>query len=331
MEDIIIKYLTQTATEEEMKQLSDWLEDSSDNQQQFAVTRDLWFASEASISSRYGESAKAFSIFKNNALAFESRKKKNFFSMRLLKLAASVALLIVCSAIAFFSGKKSVTNVPQVTNVVMNQAIMGSGHKGTVTLPDGSLAWLNSNSKLIYPDQFEEGIRKVKLIGEGYFEVKPNVNAPFYVETSDMSVKVLGTHFDVQNYENKNISETVLLSGKVEVILKNNGERRILSPNEKISFDRQTNSYTVDQVDGVEYALWTADKLTFEDERLSTIFRKMERWYGIEISCKQGVPLNSRYSLTIRNESKEEILKMLSILVRINYTIKDDSIIIHKM
>lgn len=79
---------------------------------------------------------------------------------------------------AFFIGKESTPHTSQIVNVVMNQAIMGPGHKGSVTLPDGTLAWLNSNSKLIYPDQFEEGVRKVKLIGEGYFEVTPNVKAP---------------------------------------------------------------------------------------------------------------------------------------------------------
>lgn len=331
MEDIIIKYLNQTATENEMRALLEWLDENIDNQRQFATTRDLWFASEASVSSRYGESANAFSRFRENALAFENRKSKNGISIRLVKIAASIALLIACSAMAFFIGKESTPHTSQIVNVVMNQAIMGPGHKGSVTLPDGTLAWLNSNSKLIYPDQFEEGVRKVKLIGEGYFEVTPNVKAPFYVETSDMSVKVLGTRFDVQNYEKKNISETVLLSGKVEVMMKSNGERRVLSPNEKLSLDRQTNRYTVDRVDAAEYALWTAEKLVFADERLSTILRKMERWYGISISCKQGVPLDSRYSLTIRNESKEEILKMLSILVRIDYTIKDETIVIYKI
>lgn len=331
MEDIIIKYLNQTATEEEMKLLLDWLEQDQDNQQQLATTRELWLASEASLSSRYGESGKAFGTFKKNAILFEQGRKKRFFIMRFMKIAASVALLVACTAIAFLSGRESVVENIQMVNVVMNQAIMGPGHKGSVSLPDGTLVWLNSNSKLVYPDQFEANGRKVKLEGEGYFEVTPDAEAPFYVETADMSVKVLGTHFDVQNYEKKNVSETVLLSGKVEVVIKKNGEKHLLSPNEILSLDRQTNEYSVGKVDAAEYALWTAEKLVFEDEPLSTILRKMERWYGVDISCLSGVPLNSRYSLTIRNESMEEILKMLSILVHIDYTIKEDTIILYKI
>lgn len=331
MKDIIIKYLNQTATENEMEKLLYWLEQNQENQQQFITTRDLWLASEATLSSQYGESAKAFIAFKRKAILFEHSKNKNLFINRFVKVAASIALLVVCSSIAFFYGKESVSNNTQIMTVVMNQAIMGPGHKGSVTLPDGTRAWLNSNSKLIYPDQFEKDARKVKLEGEGYFEVIKDVNTPFYVETADMSVKVLGTHFDVQNYEKKNISETVLLSGEVEVMIKKNGEKRILSPNEKLFFDRQTNVHNVEKVNAAEYALWTAEKLVFEDECLSTILRKMERWYGINVSCQSGVPLSSRYSLTIRNESIEEILKMLSILVRVDYTIKDDIIIIYKI
>lgn len=330
MEDIIIKYLNQTATDEEMKLLSDWLEQSSDNQQQFTVTRDLWFTSEASFSSHTDESAKAFNLFKQNALAFENRRKKNVFSMHFLKIAVSVALLIACTTVAFYFGKGSVTNMPKIVNVVMNQVIMGAGNKGSVTLPDGTLVWLNNNSKLVYPEQFEANARRVKLIGEGYFEVKSNADAPFYVETSDMSVKVLGTHFDVRSYEQKSISETVLLSGKVEVEMMNGGKKHILSPDEKISFDKRTNQYTVAHVNATEYVLWTADKLVFEDERLSVILRKMGRWYGIDISCEQGVPSDARYSLTIRNEPLEEILKMLSFLVHIDYIKKENSVVISK-
>ena len=91
MEDIIIKYLNQTATENEMRALLEWLDENIDNQRQFAITRDLWFASEASVSSRYGESANAFSRFRENALAFENRKSKNGISIRLVKIAASIA------------------------------------------------------------------------------------------------------------------------------------------------------------------------------------------------------------------------------------------------
>lgn len=330
MEDIILNYLNQTATDQEMKTLLHWLEQKEENQRQYATTRDLWLVSGATLSSHYGESGKAFRLFKQKASAFEARKKKGEFRQRLLKVAAVAALFILCSLAGYFTGKESTSTDPQVVHVVMNQAIMGAGHKGSVTLPDGTLVWLNSNSKLSYPDQFERNTRIVRLEGEGYFEVEPNKEAPFYVETTDMTVKVLGTHFDVKNYDQKNMFETILLSGKVEVQMKKNREKLVLLPNEKLSFDKQTNTYDVEQVDAEEYTLWTADKLIFEDEKLATIIRKMERWYGISISCRQGVPLHSSYSLTIRNETKEEILKMLSIIAPIAYQVQGDEIILSK-
>ena len=95
----------------------------------------------------------------------------------------------------------------------MNQAIMGKGSKGSVTLPDGSVAWLNTNSKLTYPEKFSDKYRKVKLEGEGYFKVKKNEQAPFFVETNQMTVNVLGTSFDVKDYSDKMNSETTLITG----------------------------------------------------------------------------------------------------------------------
>lgn len=329
MENIILKHLDQTATKEEMKALLDWLEESEENQKQFASIRDLWLASRATLSFVNGESGKAFRLFRNNALKFEERRRRKIIDGSMLKIAAAVALLVICSIGSYITGKKNTLPTTQVVRVMMNQTIMGQGHKGSVTLPDGTVVWLNSNSKLIYPDKFEESTRSVKLEGEGYFEVTSNKDAPFYVETTDMTVKVLGTHFDVRSYERKNAFEAVLLSGKVEVQMKKNGEKLILAPNEKFSFDKQTNSYGVEKVNASDYTLWTAEKLIFEDESLSAIFKKMERWYDIDISCQKNVPLNARYSLTVRNEPMEEILKMLSIIAQIEYTIKDDKIIIH--
>lgn len=326
MDDIIIKYLNQTATEEEMKLLYAWLESDIDNQKYFAAIRDVWFTSEAALASLYGKNTNAFTTFKNRALAFESRKKQKNNKMFLFKIAASVVILISCSLVGFLMGKEYFPVKPQIVTVKTNQVLTGVGHKEKIILPDGSFAWLNSNSKLMYPDKFERNSRKVILDGEGYFEVKHDKNSPFYVETSNMSVKVLGTHFDVQCYSERDISEAILLSGKVEVQLKCNNDTHVLSPNEKLSFDKQNNKISLIKVDATDYALWTAEKLVFEDERLIDILKKIEHWYNIKISIQNNVPLNTRYSLTIRNESKEEILRMLSILAHFNYTINGNVI-----
>ena len=212
--------------------------------------------------------------------------------------------------------------------IVQNRVIMGKDSKGAVTLPDGTTVWLNAGSMLVYPDRFSDNKRSVKLEGEGYFEVVRDEKAPFFVETDGMVVNVLGTHFNVKNYENKETIETTLLSGKVEVLLSGMSSGIVLKSNQRISCNRQNGTYSLAEVDASDYIIWIGDKLVCTNEKLSTILHRMKHWYNIDIECRKGVPLDHRLSLTIRKESPEEILKLLTLISPIRYTIEGDKIII---
>lgn len=325
MDEVILKYLNETATDNELKQLLKWLDEKEENQQYFSEIRDLWLAS-AKPFANISEDIEAFSLFKKNALAYELRQKGKRFTLKWLSTAAAV-LLLICSVGSYYAGQKSITL--QTVDVLINQTITGAGNKGIVTLPDGTLVWLNSNSKLIYPEKFTSNVRKVTLEGEGYFEVVSNKNAPFYVDVENMTVKVVGTHFNVQSYKQKERSETVLLSGKVEILCKNTGKTIALSPNQKILFDKKQNNYTIQQVHAADYALWKEEKLTFDNEELGVILRKIGYWYGVDMTYGKDIPVNAKYSLAIRNESREDILKTLSIIAPINYKIENEHIFIN--
>lgn len=325
MDKIILKYLNETATDNELEQLLKWLDQKEENMQYFSEIRDLWIASAKPFANTLDD-AEAFSRFKKDILNYEFRQKGKRFSLKWLSAAAAV-LLLICSVGSYYTGKKSIPL--QTVQVMVNQIITGTGNKGSITLPDGTLVWLNSNSKLIYPEKFTSNVRKVTLEGEGYFEVMPSKNAPFYVEVENMTVKVLGTHFNVQSYKHKERTETALLSGKVEILCKNNGKVIALSPNQKISFDKKLKNYTIQQVNATDYALWKEEQLTFDNEELGVILTKIGYWYSIDMVYGQNIPIKSRYSLAIRNESKEEILKMLSIIAPIDYKIENEHIFIN--
>lgn len=324
MDEIILKYLNETATDNELEQLLKWLDKNEENLQYFSEIRDLWLASAKPFANTLDD-AEAFNRFKKEVLTYEFRQKSKRFTLKWLSAAA--VLLLVCSVGSYYAGKKSISL--QTVQVVVNQITTGTGNKRTITLPDGTFVWLNSDSRLIYPEKFTSNIRKVTLEGEGYFEVTPNKNAPFYVEVENMTVKVLGTHFNVQSYKHKKCTETVLLSGKVEILCKNNGKVIALSPNQKISFDKKQKNYTVQQVNATDYALWKEEQLTFDNEELGVILTKIGYWYSVNMVYEKNIPIKSRYSLAIRNESKEEILKMLSIIAPIDYKIENEHIFIN--
>lgn len=294
MNDIILKYLQGNASEKEKELLLVWLRADEENKKTFSEIRDRWLESDAAPVSDPELVKRAFKRFTTGIEAKERARRQRRLSYY-MKVAASVAILLVCSLGGYFTGQNQLFDSSIEEQLIMNRVIMGKGSKGSVTLPDGTTAWLNANSMLIYPEQFSDNKRSVKLEGEGYFEVVRNEKAPFFVETDGMIVNVLGTHFNVKNYENKETIETTLLSGEVEVS---------------------------------DYIIWIGDKLVCTNEKLSTILHRMKHWYNMEIECKKGVSLDHRLSLTIRKESPEEILKLLTLISPIRYTIEGDKIII---
>lgn len=327
MDDIILKYLQEEASDTEKQAILSWLRSGEENKKYFSEIRDIWLKTGQLPVMRPGYAQDAFNRFLAdvNTLNKEYRRQRmNYF----IKIAASVAVLIICSLGGYFIGKGGISQSVQSGQIVMNQVIMGKDSKGSILLPDGSVAWLNANSKLIYPEHFQADNRRVRLEGEGYFEVVRNEKAPFLVETNGMEVNVLGTHFNVANYAYKQFAETTLLSGKVEIYLPTTKQRFLLKPNQRVRCNPQTGAYQVKDVDGSDYIIWIGDKLVCTNEPLSVILHKIKHWYGLDIVCNGKVPSNQRLSLTIRKESPEEIFKLLALISPIKYTIKVDRIIV---
>lgn len=326
MNDIILKYLQGKASEKEKEVLLGWLRAGEENKKTFSEIRDRWLGTHNPLDNpEYVK--RAFDRFAQLVEVSKNKQKRLRLSY-FYKAAASVAILFVCLLGGYVTGSKQAMDSLSSEPVVLNRVIMGKDSKGPVTLPDGTTAWLNAGSRLVYPDHFSDNKRSVKLEGEGYFEVVRNEKAPFFVETDGMVVNVLGTHFNVRNYENKETIETTLLSGKVEVLLSGMSSGIVLKPNQRISCNRQNGTYSLAEVDASDYIIWIGDKLVCTNEKLSTILHRMKHWYNMDIECRKGVPLDHRLSLTIRKESPEEILKLLTLISPIRYAIEGDKIII---
>ena len=161
------------------------------------------------------------------------------------------------------------------------------GSRSRLQLEDGTIVWLNAGSKFSCQSGFSQKNRQVILEGEGYFEVRKNEQAPFFVETNQMTVNVLGTSFDVKDYSDKMNSETTLLTGKVEIQLPNNPNSILLKPNQRIILDKETGVHEIRQVDASEYILWINEKLVCNNEKLSVILHKIKLWYGMDSSANR--------------------------------------------
>ena len=179
--EIIIRYLDGTAELEEKMLLLRWLKQSDGNRDDFTATRDLWLScnvaagNELEVDVALGR-LKDRILLEQDRMGRESRTKKKTLSvvLRWIRIAAVLLLLL---GIGYGIGSRREHSAPDV--IVQNQLITAKGSKGRFTLPDGSVVWLNSATKLTYPNQFADDRRLVSLEGEAYFEVAKDAKKTF--------------------------------------------------------------------------------------------------------------------------------------------------------
>jgi ferric-dicitrate binding protein FerR (iron transport regulator) len=206
-----------------------------------------------------------------------------------------------------------------------------AGQKSTIILPDNTIVTLNGESSLSYRgDWKEESLRSVSLTGEGYFKVTSNPQKPFVVNTSGISIKVLGTTFNVKSYDNDEAVETTLVEGKV--VIEKDGEEDAISesiellPDQKAIFTKNSKQIVLENVKPESEAAWVKGSLVFEDEPFSEIVKDLERWYGTKIIVKDKASLQCRFNTRIENESLEEVLKLFSSSGNVKYSIDDNQV-----
>jgi ferric-dicitrate binding protein FerR (iron transport regulator) len=188
-------------------------------------------------------------------------------------------------------------------------------------LPDSTSGWLNGGSKLKYSSVFTRH-RNVQLSGEAYFEVNHLKKSDFVVSVFDMDVKVLGTKFDVSAYTDDSFTDVILKEGKVEINGKTGVFHQILSPDEKITFNRELKKITMCKVEADDFIAWKDGYLIIDDEPFGRVARKIERWYNAEIVIKDEKLKNYRFKATFKDEPLEEVLRLIAITTPIRYHIE---------
>jgi len=166
----------------------------------------------------------------------------------------------------------------------MNQIIIPYGKRSELTLPDGTHIWLNSGSRLSYPSVFGSDSREVFLSGEAFFEVSHDKNRPFFVFANELKVKVLGTRFNISAYAEDPVIRTVLLEGKINACKNHRFAKEIgLSPGEGVTFNKEEGTMAMSKANIRLYTSWINGYLFFENEPITEVFKKLERYYNREI------------------------------------------------
>ena len=202
-----------------------------------------------------------------------------------------------------------------------------------IILPDSTGVWLNSDSRLEYPEKFSKDTRKVLLTGEAYFDVVSDLSKPFIVQTSQINVKVLGTTFNVTAYEQDYEVTTTLVEGKIELMLNNEHSQAttILYPKQQATINKESNSLSVKTVNPETYISWITGYYKFDNTSFEQIAKQFERQYGITIIFVDNELKSHTYSGTfLNNKPIEYYLNILCDIESFKYTINDSEIIINK-
>lgn len=319
------KFLLKQASAEEIQALIQWLksegsfQDWTDEEWSMASTE-----MDAGVQQRLFVQIKEKINQESNVLLPVSRKENKLHKLYLwtARIASIIMIVLLTSLSVYYYTAEQLKMHDMIVSV-------DKGQKATVVLPDGSKVWVNSDSKLVYGNRFTSKERVLELEGEAYFEVAPDKNRPFIVETDNFSVKALGTSFDVKSYKEDSWASTVLMSGKVEV--KSKKETLILEPDQRILFDKTTGKMEKSIVtDAGDYSGWMYNTLSFEAETFENIVQTLQRLYNTRIIFGTESLKKYRFTGTPGNTSLESILQILSLTSPLSYEVKDSVIILRE-
>ncbi|SFE34198.1 FecR family protein [Chitinophaga sp. CF118] len=206
--------------------------------------------------------------------------------------------------LAYNNGHESASGEP----AAMNTLSTPRGGQYQVTLPDGTIVWLNSASSITFPTAFTGKTRQVQLKGEAYFEVATNAQQPFMVKVNKMEVQVLGTSFNLMAYADEQAIKTTLVDGAVKV--KQENKDVVLKPGQQAQLDDNGDMKVV-KADLDATIAWKNGLFTFNDATIEDVMRQLGRWYDMEIVYPEGIPQDHFRGEMFRNENMSSVLKIL--------------------
>jgi ferric-dicitrate binding protein FerR (iron transport regulator) len=317
IQSIIVRQLDGSASVDEKRALLQWLKASEANREEYREVRDLWLSCGVALQDG-NDTGMAFNRMMRHIQSEGPREGKKKPLIRWYHAAAVILILLVTN---YWFATHPFAGVEKEL-MIQNRLITAKGSKGHFVLPDGSLVWLNSESMLVYPEQFTGTERRVRLEGEGYFEVAKNPAQPFIVESGNLTIEALGTTFNISRYPVQHRTEVVLLEGSVKITSPAIDKDVVLAPNQMLNL-ADDGTLLLCETKARMHAGWIQDNLVFDNDRLADIIIGMESWYRMDIQCPKAFAEKMRMSFTIGTESIQDILKAMSLVIPITWSVND--------
>lgn len=326
----LIKFFKGEATESEMDSIAEWINRSPRNMEYFARQKAIYTAIESVRLKQEPTPATEIPL-----------KKRNHIPVAKYIAAAVVASVCFLAGLWINNSSHKADNQTQLisqsnsSTPIKHSLYTEKGVKGFITLPDSSKVWLNSDSRITYPDEFTGEKRIVSISGEAYFEVMKDSLHPMIVLTNkDFMVEVLGTTFNIRSYEDDATAETTLYTGKIKMHYKDRKSSKIrtadLKPNDSFTYADKSNTHqqTTDAKPEIKKA-WKEGSLIFDNTSMEDVIKRLERWHGTNFIVNNRNIYDRKLSATFTSESIVQIMEIIQMIMPITYSYNNNTVTIN--
>jgi transmembrane sensor len=346
--EFVINYLSGDMSDSQEADFQNWLNEAKANRKFFNEYKDIW---QASLLYKKDMFRPQEAYYKINSKIENLTASKRFLIYRI------AAAIIIGFFIGGLTTYLFLNRINLNNNITYHEIFVPLGAKSRINLPDGSEIWLNAGSRLKYSNLFNVSNREVILEGEGYFNVSKNEKLVFTVNTADLSIKAVGTIFNVKAYPEENTIKAVLIEGKINIqkqMAGKNSRAVVLLPNQSATYfksdtrifvtetahsDKKTDNitgslsvkkgkiYLAKEVDSKIYTSWKDEYWVFKSEPLYELAKKIERRYNVTISFDSENLKKYRFSGSFKDETLEQVLNAIELSSPVKYSINGKKII----
>lgn len=304
--------------------LQRWLEESEENRAVYENLRNIW--KETTVNDQFSNADRVYqkTLEKRDTISIKENKKRSVFHW---KRAGIVAVLLMTGALSYLLLQNDSTPAEQPENTTLIVKENPAGQKSKIVLTEGTIVWLNSESKISYQLNFNDTIRRIELVGEAYFQVAKDADRPFVVVSGGLHTTAVGTAFNVQHYAGDSVTTVFLSEGEVKV---EDGEGLgtlvYLKSGWGVSAAAGSAGLEKFADSADKWASWKEGVLYFDNADIQKVIKTCERWYSVEFNIKGTPPQDWKFNGRFKNENLENVLESMRFGKDFDFSIENKNV-----
>ena len=339
---VIVRYLDGNLSTKEAGELEEWLDRSAENRRILHSVDQIWKASDSNLQTSVFEELNLEKDWEKISRKIHSpdsseqtKRVEHFKKMRQRHkitsyLVKAAALILVAITSGFLTLQYAPVDQQGEYEPAFREITTNPGERATIDLGDGTKVTLNIDSKLVIPDKFSQSERVVSLSGQAFFDVEPDADRPFFIETQRARIKVLGTSFDVRSYDNEDNVQVAVREGSVALSKEDDeSEQLILNEGYLGRMDIDENELTSKKAENISaYFGWINGRLIFNDKPLKDVLKDIARWYDIEIELNldDESVLENKLTADLKTRSVQDVMDVIAMSMNIRYELNNDQV-----